>query len=213
MADKPEDAIVHNVRSDPAPAHDAASTASAPDLPPPPAQLLAALDEFETAAPESFSAVTTATGARSAVEPAADTTPIAMGALVVPSAASPTVRAFAAAHRGAAGSAVLALVLIVLGAIWMLSSSRLGPSPANSPAQSSAVVVVSERPGASGERQRLANCKRQHGSVESCCRDVTRSARRSLRRARADSCTACGNRHAAPVAPATPCGKSFKPCK
>src|SRR5690348_13523253 len=41
----------------------ASGPTSGHDLPPPPAQLVAALTEFETAGPESFSAVTTATSA------------------------------------------------------------------------------------------------------------------------------------------------------
>jgi hypothetical protein len=87
--------------------------ASVPDLPPPPAQLVAALTEFETSAPESFKAVT-------APESALPKT-------TAPTAGTQLVDAQARSKLRLAS--IVAGVRIVMGRVWTFFSGKKAAVP------------------------------------------------------------------------------------
>src|SRR5260221_291637 len=176
MAEKGEDAVEIDgmwseppaaVTNTPAPVADAASDApdplppailapsSEPDLPPPPAQLLTALTEFEAAGPESFRAVTTSSAELPPTAAAIDTALFEPRASrVVPTRLHLLGRLFATRRARIVSAAALAGGVCLMGAIWMSSAVRKpsraesSPAAARAAASSSGPEILSASPNA-----------------------------------------------------------------
>ena len=187
------------------PSH-ASERGSAPDVPPPPAQLLTALNDFETAAPESFRAVTATSSAPATTERRAAPSPIDKRALVASAAKGKDRPTFAAAQRANIRMAAVTMGgLIVVGAVWMLSRSRPF-QPALLPASSAAASALVAAPPTAHEDSAPPSSVTNSPSAQPEAEAQTSEATKEVPPQKPTT---------SPTAPAhkKPCGKSIKPCK